>query len=422
MAMKLAFLFPGQGSQYVGMARALWAEHPAAELTLREANDVLGWDLRKLMLQGEEEDLTRTDHAQPALLAASVAAYRVVREEWGLVPFIGAGHSLGEVSALCCSGMLSFPDALGLVVKRGELMREACSREPGTMLAVNGLAPEVIREELRMLEAHDGGTAEFACLNAPREVVLSGEAEALEALSVRLAMLGGRAVMLPVNGAFHSRHMRSAEEGFVEALRRIEVRPGEWPVVANHTAMPYKAGEPDALIVHLSRQLTSPVRWAETMAYLRQQGATAVVELGPKAVLKGLLRKNVPELKSYAIDLPQDYEHVRSWRVSRRCDRQRFLNACLTAAVSTRNHNVNAEQYRAGVVEPYRLLEQMERDSAPSSPEAEDEELDRALELIRMIFAAKGVPQAEQSDRLGELEAIRSGESCPQARREDQGA
>ncbi len=419
--MKLAFLFPGQGSQYVGMARALWAEHPAAELTLREANDVLGWDLRKLMLQGEEEDLTRTDHAQPALLAASVAAYRVVREEWGLVPFIGAGHSLGEVSALCCSGVLSFSDALKLVVKRGKLMREACSRQPGTMLAVNGLAPEVIREELRMLEAHDGGRAELACLNAPREAVLSGGAEALETLSGRLAMLGGRAVTLPVSGAFHSRHMRTAEEGFVEALRGIEVRPGEWPVVANHTAMPYEADRPDAVIEHLSRQLTSQVRWAETMAYLRQQGATAVVELGPKAVLKGLSRKNVPELEAYAIDLPQDYEHVRSWRVSRRSDRQRFLRACLTAAVSTRNCNVNADEYRAGVVEPYRLLEQMERNSAPIGPEAEDEELDRALGLIRKIFATKRVPQAEQSDRLGELEAIRTGDAY-HARRKDQGA
>jgi [acyl-carrier-protein] S-malonyltransferase len=422
MSMKLAFLFPGQGSQYAGMARALCAEHPAAELTLREANDILGWDLRKLMLEGDDAGLTRTDHAQPALLAASVAAYRVVREEWGLVPLIGAGHSLGELSALCCSGVLSFPDALKLVRRRGELMHEAGSRQPGTMMAVIGLEAAVIREELRLSAAEGLCAAELACLNASREVVLSGEAEALEVLSGRFDMLGGRAIMLSVSGAFHSRHMKPAQEAFAEALSGIEVRPGEWPVVANLTALPYEDGKP-ALVDHLSRQLTHPVRWVETMACLRQQGATAVVEIGPKAVLKGLSRKNAPELEAYAIDLPQDCEQVRSWRVRRGGDRQRFLRACLTAAVSTRCDLASADPYRAGVVEPYRLLEQMEREAASTRPDAGDDELERALGLVRMIFAAKRVPQAEQSDRLGELKAIWTGTEYPHARgRKDLGA
>jgi len=412
MAKKLAFLFPGQGSQYAGMAGALYAAHALAERTFREANDIVGWDLARMIREGDRDALTRTDVAQPALLAASVAAYRVVREEWGLVPALGAGHSLGELSALCCAGVLSFPDALRLVKRRGELMHEAAVRMPGTMLAVIGLEEAAVREELRLNQEQGTGGAELACLNAPRELVLSGEPEALETLAGRFTQLGGRATRLAVGGAFHSRHMRSAEEAFAAELARVAIRPGEWPVVANRTALPYEDGNRAMLVELLSSQLTSPVRWTETMSYIRRQEIAAVVELGPKAVLKGLAATNAPGLEAYAIDVPHDYEAVRGWGGAQGSDgvtgaalRKRFLRACITAAVCTPSGHADAERYRSGVIEPYRQLERMEQGAAPPGIEAQAEQLGKALDLVRTIFAAKRLPQPEQEARLGELTA-----------------
>lgn len=284
---KLAFLFPGQASQYPGMGRELAGNHPSARAVFDEADKVLGFSISDLCFSGSEEALKLTANTQPAILTASVATYRVL-EENGIQPAYVAGHSLGEYSALVAAGGLEFSDAVRLVRHRGEYMQSAVPEGVGAMAAILGLAPAQVAGICR--QAADAQVVSAANLNSPEQTVISGNAEAVKR-AVELASAGGakRAVMLPVSAPFHSALMQPAATRLEADLRSIEFHPLRIPLVNNADAEIITDG--DEARESLIRQVTLPVRWEESVRELIDQGVNTFVEVGPGRVLTGLLRQ-----------------------------------------------------------------------------------------------------------------------------------
>jgi [acyl-carrier-protein] S-malonyltransferase len=279
------FLFPGQGSQFVGMGASLAKTFPEAARTFEEANEALGFDLAHVAFQGPDAELVKTKHAQPAILTHSVAVLRVLGAR-GVVPRAAAGHSLGEYSAYVAAGSLSLADAVRLVRRRGELMFEAGLARPGTMAAILGLDAPVVTELCREVTVGIVAPANF---NSPGQVVVSGDPPAVDAFMVLAIARGAkRTVPLNVSGAFHSPLMANAAAGLKRALAEVTIHPAGLPVIANATAA--SVTEPEAIRDSLFRQLGAPVRWEESMRVLLQSPGPPFLEVGPGKVLRGLLR------------------------------------------------------------------------------------------------------------------------------------
>jgi [acyl-carrier-protein] S-malonyltransferase len=298
---RVAFLFPGQGSQYPGMGREIADSFPVARAVFEEANATLGFALSELCFQGPEEALKATENTQPAILTASVAIYRVL-EEKGVRPDFVAGHSLGEYSALVAAGALTFADALRLVRRRGQYMQEAVPAGEGAMAAILGMRPGQVTEICRK-EAE--GQVAPANLNSPEQTVISGHAAAVKRAVEQASAAGAkRAVMLPVSAPFHSEMMQPAQKRLEKDLRATAFARLAVPLITNVDAAMISSGEEarEALV----RQVTLPVRWEESIRELIEQGTTTFVEIGPGRVLSGLLRQidrsvhslNVEDLKS----------------------------------------------------------------------------------------------------------------------------
>jgi len=308
--MKTGLLFPGQGSQQVGMGRTLAERFPVARETFAEADDVVGFALSRLAWEGPEELLTATENAQVALYVHSLAAYRVVQARLGTI-VAAAGHSLGELSAHAAARTFSFADGLRAVRRRGELMARAGRTVPGTMAAVLGLGGAQISELCREAEDSDF-TLVAANLNADGQVVFSGDVWGINWIARAAKKKGARRVMpLKVSAAFHSPLMRPAAAEFGIAVEEGRVRRPEFPVVSNVTAR--AVDDPGEIRRLLVRQLTSPVRWIDCIATLRRMGVTGFVELGPGKVLTGLNRRNAWGIPTRALGTPESIDSMEDW-------------------------------------------------------------------------------------------------------------
>ncbi len=285
-----ALQFPGQGSQAVGMGEVLCTASPAAAETFTQADEVLGIPLSRLCFAGPAETLNDTVNTQPALLTTSVAALRVLQERLDGEPTFVTGHSLGEFSALVAAGSLQFEEALLLVRERGRLMKEAGERSPGGMAAVIGLKVAEVEEICAQAREATGGYAGIANDNCPGQVVISGDEETLQ-VAVEAAKAAGarRVIRLAVSIAAHSPLMAEAAALFRQALEKSPFHPPTVPVVTNATACPLD--DPQAILEALARQLTSPIRWTESVQWMIRQGVGRFIEVGPKDVLTGLLRR-----------------------------------------------------------------------------------------------------------------------------------
>lgn len=296
---QFAFVFPGQGSQTVGMLTELAATYPLVEETFREASDALGYDLWQLVSQGPAEELNKTWQTQPALLAASVAIYRVWQQQGGEQPVLMAGHSLGEYSALVCAGVLNFADAVKLVELRGKLMQEAVPEGTGAMQAIIGLDDAAIRKACE--ESAQGQVVSPVNFNSPGQVVIAGNKEAVERAGAACKAAGAkRALPLPVSVPSHCALMKPAADKLAVALENIAFNTPAVPVINN---VDVKAETDAAAIRHaLVRQLYSPVRWTESVEAMAAQGVTQLLEMGPGKVLTGLTKRIVDTLTAAAVN------------------------------------------------------------------------------------------------------------------------
>ncbi len=300
MTQKIAALFPGQGSQTVGMTRAFYDESDAAHPVLERAFQIIP-GLEALMFEGPEEDLKLTQNAQPALVASGIACYRAWKIGTNLKPAFAAGHSLGEFAAHVAAKTLEFDDALRLVRARGKYMQAAVPVGEGAMAAILKVNLEVIRE---VVDAIDG--VQVANLNTPEQTVISGTTAAVLHASEQLKAKGARVIPLQVSAPFHSSLMQPARERLERDFAVTEWHDMDFPVIANVTAQPVV--DPLEVPALLSEQVTGSVRWVESIQTLASLGATEFIEFGPGSVLTGMVKRIVPDAKTFNISSPADLD------------------------------------------------------------------------------------------------------------------
>jgi [acyl-carrier-protein] S-malonyltransferase len=409
----IAMLFPGQGSQYVGMAQQLYQQDEATRQLFRQAGEVLALDMVKLCFQEQAAVLNQTQYTQPALVLCAVAAYRHFVASTGLTPVVLAGHSIGEISALIAAEALDFADGLTLAKARGEAMAACCAPGDMAMMAVVKL-PRAQVEQICQLQPGYGSSLVIANYNSPAQLVLSGSVAALSQVEIALKAAGASCIMLRVSGAFHSPLMQPAVAQLQPLLQQIRFHPPKIPVIANVNAQPYPHGADIAS--SLLQQICAPVLWQDSLEQLAAGQFSAVklssaqidlyLEVGPGVVLKKLTQMILPKAQVFSLDQQEDAAPLqRQLEIDIRnlAQRPAFLGKCLAVAVATRNQNFDEHSYREGVVLPYQRLRELHEqlESAQATPDLS--QMQQGLSWLRQIMISKQVPQQEQQQRLYEI-------------------
>lgn len=290
--MSTAYLFPGQGSQSVGMGSSHYDENEDFAAYVNRANEILGFDLKQIMFEGPEEKLKQTEFTQPAIFLHSIALFNTLDAD----PDMVAGHSLGEFSALVACGAIAFEDALRIVRRRGELMQQAGENNPGTMAAVIGMGDEVVEQICERAIEDVGKEVIAANYNCPGQIVISGDEEAIDKAVALLKEEGCRlAKKLPVSGAFHSSLMQPAYDGLKESLEILDIAKPNCPIYSNYTAEP--TTDPEEIRSNVLNQLLNPVQWTQTLQNMHKNGADSFVEVGPGKVLQGLVKRTLDDVE-----------------------------------------------------------------------------------------------------------------------------
>lgn len=398
---KIAFLFTGQGAQYIGMGKRLYDEFEITRQTFEEANDILGFDLAKMCFEGSISDLGKTENTQVALLTTSVSAYRVFTKEIGIQPNFMAGHSLGEYSALTCSGVLRFPDALRIVRKRGLLTQKIVDEDIGAMTIVDGLSRDVVAEECKKY-SDSNKFVQINCYNAPTQVTIAGHKENVEKVEERLLELDGQITPLFMSAPFHTSLMQEAALELKDELMKYRFHQSRYPIISNGSMLPYS--EPEKIPQQLVKQMVEQVSWEETMRFLDRYGVTLAIEMGPNKILSNLVQLNNLDIQSFCYGQREERNTVTKYLLSQENLLKHVPNVltkCLAAAVATPNSNDNEEDYRRGVIESYNEIQSIYNKIQDNEVDSDD--MKNALELLKVIFDTKKVPQEEQYEWFNEI-------------------
>ena len=392
----LAFLFPGQGSQFVGMGKQFWNDFVLAKRLFEEASDAISLDVKKLCFNGDMNELTKTMNAQPAILTVSVIAFQVYMQEIGVEPRFLAGHSLGEYSALVCAGALSFQDAVTLVRERGILMQNADPKQQGAMAAVTQLSLQTLQEICSKVSTEDF-PAGVACMNSEQQHVISGHRQAVERVIKMAEEKGAAYTYLNVSAPFHSSMIRSASEQFQTVLHRYSFRDAAWPIISNVTARPYSSG--NSISEHLKQHMTMPVRWTESMHYLLLHRITEVIEMGPNNVLSGLLRKTTNHIVPYPLGQTSDV-HLLSNSAERKKHivrlRKKQLNKLMIQSVIARNYNKDSAAYSNMTTPLFTQIQELKERMKRHEDVLSEQELEHSIHLCKLICEAKQLPAWEE--------------------------
>ncbi|GFZ30327.1 hypothetical protein CSC2_08530 [Clostridium zeae] len=398
---KLAFLYSGQGSQYVGMCKGMYDEFAIVRQTFEEANEILGFDLRNLCFNGDLKELSKTENTQPCILTVSIAQMRVYMQELRIEPSFLAGHSLGEYSALVGAGAIEFADALRLVRLRGKFMKESEKTKSGSMMAIRNISEKIVSDEIDRILS-EGNIICISNYNGADNLVISGESEAVKGAGEVLKSRGAEVIGLNVSSAFHSPLMEKAAEKLKSELDKYKFNDLKYNVISNVTALPYRIE--DNIADMLTSQIVKPVRWKSTMDYLSENGVDTIVEFGPRATLRNLAKANMKNIRAYSYDKKDDVVSLKENVESKlRNKRYNIISRSLGMAVSTKNYNSNNEQYKKGVVEPYEKIERLRLELEAKNIEPSIEQMNSAVEMLKSVFKTKGTTKAEQVERFRQL-------------------
>jgi [acyl-carrier-protein] S-malonyltransferase len=394
----LVLVFPGQGSQFAGMGKKWFDAHESVRDRFQQASDVVGYSLADLCFEAPPSELTKTRHAQVSLLVLSYSMYEVLIKDRRLPVSYMTGHSLGEITALLASGVLTFEDAVRLVKVRGEAM-EVCATETSTgMIAAVRMPAAEVETHVASYNA-EGHDVQVSNYNAAEQTVLSGTLDDLKGVTAFLEDRGCKVAKLNVAGAFHSTFMAGAVPAYVAAIEQIEFHEPRVPVYSSVTGRVYESVQEikDALAV----QLTSPVRWSTIVSALAADDVNLWIEVGPKQVLTKMISAIVGPDDVYSLDDDADAANAALDRLLEQKKREPGLvGLCMGAAAATRNRNFDDDEYAAGVVQPYRRLQEL---SQLDADELTDDQARTALDLLLTIMRTKQVPDDEQHERVDSI-------------------
>ncbi|MCY8932443.1 ACP S-malonyltransferase [Bacillus atrophaeus] len=432
---KIAFVFPGQGSQYPLMGKQQYDRHAIVRQIYEEASDLIGIDMRKLCFESSINELKQTHNAQPAIFTVSYAAFKVLTKE-GLEPSFMAGHSLGEITALACSGAIEFSDAIRLVRARGEIMQQVGEKSAGGMAAIKGLS----LTEIQNLCAEYSVNGNVACIsnyNSNDQIVISGSQEVLA--QIKEDLNNNKLVKftkLKVSAPFHSPLMQSAVEKFTQELKKYNYHDMKYPVISDLTSQPYKNCDE---ITGLSQHLVNPVMWKKTVDFLNKNEVKYIIEIGPNYVLRNLVKSCMSNIKAYSYDHLEDIPKISNLienftgkeelqieneqkliTIMQECIKQAIelnhksrvrlepydgeantvVTLCLASAISTPNKNFDQIVYKTGVVESYKRIRKLQALLEREKRKPNDQEITEALQLLYQIFKTKKLSYKEQEMRF----------------------
>jgi [acyl-carrier-protein] S-malonyltransferase len=397
---KIAFLFPGQGSQYIGMSKTLYNQYDIARYTFEEASDTLGFDVAKLCFESSLADLGKTENALIAILTASVVAFRVYMKEIGIIPQCCAGHSLGEYSALTCSGAIRFSDALKIVFERSKIAQQVAEKVDGMMTIIDGLTAETIANFCSRVSKEDNFVA-ISCYNSGNQVAISGHSKAVQEVEDLVLKQGGQVTPLISNPPFHSPIMQHVVEKLKNELSKYSFHHLRYPVISNVTALPYEGQDQiiDTLINHMIR----PVKWLSILNYLEKRGITLTIEMGPKSVLSDLVKLNIEHIKTACFDQKEDRKDLIELKKGYTKFIPTIVTKCLAIAVSTPNTNFSNEEYQNGVILSFQRIREIQNEIEKKGTIPDMDEMTEALKLLQVIMETKKVSPDEQLEWYDEI-------------------
>ena len=395
---KTALLFPGQGQQYIGMGRALYEQSHKIKKIFDEANDILEFDLSKLMFEGPIQELKRSVYLQPAVFTASYALYRHLEDQICGNDNFFAGYSLGEYTALCCSGAINFHEGLILVQRRGSIMKQIGENRETAMASIIG-AEEGWVEEL-CHESTAGGIVCISGFNADRQVTVSGEKRAVDEVVCRAREAGSRTVYLKVNGAFHSPLMESAREELEKEIDKCTWRRFSGQVISNLTGRPYQGI--DEIKETLSLHLVCPVRWKDTISYLTKQDIDYLIDVGPSCMIEKMHGLEVGGRRILSLDRKNGKEEIIKVLAPAE-DRLKMISRALTVAVCLKNNNDDEHEYEDGVIRPYREVQALFEQLKNGEQAVETEHMQLAMNMLQSVIKTKKVPSWEGQRRIREI-------------------
>lgn len=393
---KIAFLFPGQGSQFVGMSKSIYDQFPIVRQTYEEASDILGYDLAKVTFNGPLSQLSKPDVIQVAILTSSISTYRVYMQELGIVPQFCAGHSLGEYSALTCTGALQFSDAVKLLRYRGQLTEEVLKNELGSMTIIDGVDRDLVEEECKKV-SREGHIVSVSCYNSPDQTAISGHKEAVMEVEERLLEKNCAVTPLIDNAPFHCSLMQPVGELLKAEISKYLIGYFKYPLITNVNARPLT--DPDKVADNIAKQIVMPVQWEATMQYLKNMGVTLAIEMGPKNLLSNLVRANVEGIDALCYGVKDDCREVGEILGKYPFLRKHIptvITRCLAVAVSTPNKNFNNEEYEQYVIQSYRKIDNLQKQLEEKDSKPTKEDMVTALDLLKVILKTKKVDIEEQ--------------------------